>query len=111
MWVESLSPLFTITCLATSLELSICTLGGLESRPTWLKPCVRRSIEWETNRRQLRSKLGFRREDLTMMRYAAAIGAALGLLLTFGCKKDEAGPSDAVGEKKLRIAMIPKGTT
>ena len=48
------------------------------------------------------------------MRYAAAIGAALGLLLAFGCNKQEEGGSSTTGgtgEKKLKIAMIPKGTT
>ena len=48
-----------------------------------------------------------------MMRYAAAIGAALGLLLAFGCNKQEepGGTTGGAGEKKLKIAMIPKGTT
>jgi ribose transport system substrate-binding protein len=50
---------------------------------------------------------------MTMMRYAAAIGAALGLLLAFGCNKQEEGGGTTGGtsEKKLKIAMIPKGTT
>lgn len=48
-----------------------------------------------------------------MMRNAAAIVAALGLFLAIGCNKQEedGGTSGGTSDKKLKIAMIPKGTT